>query len=316
VFTINNNRGSCNAGTDSWIEHTLAAGFYGDMTVAVDFLPRVAGSSLIYVGFAIGLQPSWESIFIKLQDNNGDGNYDRLFFEPAINAGGGWTAGYVHNLAVPTPSGRMSAYFTGGGDVANLDIDRNFDGVVDEHFQVPGILAANLNLGSRVAICCYGAPAFDNFVCTDGSTPAPSVYCTAGTTTHGCVPSMSFSGTASASATSGFVLACSQVEGVQNGLFFYGTNGPVAVPWAAGSTSLLCVKIPLQRLAAQNAGGTIGLCDGAFSADFLAFMAANPSALGQPMNAGQQYRAQAWFRDPPAPKTTNLSDALLFTLAP
>jgi hypothetical protein len=35
-----------------------------------------------------------------------------------------------------------------------------------------------------------------------------------------------------------------------------------------------------------------------------------------PFTVGQVVDAQAWLRDPPAPNTTNLSDALEFSLCP
>jgi hypothetical protein len=112
------------------------------------------------------------------------------------------------------------------------------------------------------------------------------------------------------------VISTASVPGQRNGLVFYGVLGRDAVPWAAGSTSFLCVKSPLQRTGAQNSGGTLGACDGALVLDFNVFRAASPLALGAPMQAGLQLDAQAWFRDPGAPKNTNLSDALEFWLAP
>src|SRR5262249_55440572 len=135
-------------------------------------------------------------------------------------------------------------------------------------------------------------------------------YCTSGTTTHGCLPMMAASGLPSAAATSGFTLSCSNIEGQKNGLIFYGVSRPSVGTWGTGSTSILCVKAPLQRTTAQNSNGTLNACDGSLSVDFLAFMAANPSALGQPITAGQQYHTQGWFRDPPSPKHTALSDGL------
>jgi hypothetical protein len=66
----------------------------------------------------------------------------------------------------------------------------------------------------------------------------------------------------------------------------------------------------------QSSGGTAGACDGALTLDFNAYRAANPTSLGAPFFAGQVLDAQAWFRDPGAPKNTNLSSALEFTLAP
>jgi hypothetical protein len=143
-----------------------------------------------------------------------------------------------------------------------------------------------------------------------------SNYCTSSTTSHGCSPALGASGTPSATASSGFTVTCSSVEGQRSGLIFYGISGEVAFPWGSGGTSFYCVKAPTQRTPLQVSGGTAGLCDGQMSLDFLAYFAANPGALGTPIAAGQQYRVQAWFRDPPAVKTTNLSDALRFTMCP
>ncbi len=148
--------------------------------------------------------------------------------------------------------------------------------------------------------------------------PAPpvSVYCTAGTSTNGCVPSISATGTPSASAASGFTISVANVEGQKQGLMFYGVSGQAIAPWGSGGTSFLCVKAPTQRLGAQSSGGTASACDGSLSNDWLAFVAANPGVLGAPFSAGNVVNAQAWYRDPPAVKTTNLSDGLEFTLAP
>ena len=146
--------------------------------------------------------------------------------------------------------------------------------------------------------------------------PAGIAYCTAGTTSSGCNASMSSNGTPSVAATSGFTLHCSNVEGQKFGLIFYGANGPKSSPWAPGSSSFLCVKAPVQRSAASNSGGTAGACDGSFSLDFLAYLASHPGALGQPFAAGQCVNAQTWFRDPPAPGTTNLSNGLQFVTTP
>jgi hypothetical protein len=41
-----------------------------------------------------------------------------------------------------------------------------------------------------------------------------------------------------------------------------------------------------------------------------------PSAIGLPFSAGDKLYVQSWFRDPPAPRTTNLSNALEMTMQP
>jgi hypothetical protein len=146
--------------------------------------------------------------------------------------------------------------------------------------------------------------------------PAIIVYCTAGTTTNGCNASMTASGTPSVAATSGFVLTTSNVEGQRTGLIYYGITGPKATPWGGGSTSFVCVKAPNQRTGSQNSGGTDGGCDGQYTLDWIDYVVTNPGALGTPFGAGAIVNVQSWFRDPSAPQTTNLSNAVQFTTCP
>jgi len=151
-----------------------------------------------------------------------------------------------------------------------------------------------------------------NWVCTG----FPTSYCTAGISTNFCVPSMSATGLPNASATSGFALHCANLEGNRSALVFYGVSGRAAFPWWNGSSSFLCVKSPTQRLSLVNTGGSTGLCNGAVDVDWLAYMAATPSALGAPLAPGLVVNAQCWYRDPPAPNSTNLSDAIEFSVCP
>jgi hypothetical protein len=72
----------------------------------------------------------------------------------------------------------------------------------------------------------------------------------------------------------------------------------------------------VQRTGAQSTGGTAGACDGSLSLDWNSFASSNPAALGQPFAAGEVVSAQAWYRDPPSPRTTELSGALAFVLLP
>jgi len=137
-------------------------------------------------------------------------------------------------------------------------------------------------------------------------------YCTSSTSTSGCVASILGLGAPSASATSGFELIANQVEAQRSGRFFYGP-GPVALPWSPTSTSTLCVASPLTRLPLLFSAGAPGACDGQLSTDWNAWRATNSSAT---FNVGDVFYAQAWFRDPFAPRGTNLSDAVMFTLQP
>jgi hypothetical protein len=150
----------------------------------------------------------------------------------------------------------------------------------------------------------------------DATGSGPTSYCTSSTTSNGCSPSISSSGTPSISAASGFTLTTTDVEGQRAGLTFYGINGRTAAPWAPGNTSTLCVKSPAQRMNSFNSGGTAGTCTGTLGQDWLAWLSTHPGALGQPFGAGTTVNAQCWFRDPAAPGTTNLSNGLEWVTAP
>ena len=201
------------------------------------------------------------------------------------------------------------------------------DGIAAGHRFFPGINASGENAPSFIAATgCGIANPVDlvglgfptstwllDLIFTDP--PAAVVYCTAGTTTNGCNASISSAGLPSASATSGYTITISNVEGAKQGLIFYGISGQLIQPWGTGS-SFLCIKSPSQRLPSQVSGGIAGQCNGVLTNDWLAFIAANPGAIGTPLTAGTVVQAQGWFRDPPAPKSTSLSNAIEFTLIP
>jgi hypothetical protein len=149
-----------------------------------------------------------------------------------------------------------------------------------------------------------------------GVTPPPTVYCTAGTTTNGCLGSISASGNPNVAHNNTCVLSVSGVEGQKSGILFYGLSQNIQAWCSVGGNSFLCVKAPTQRTIAQPSGGTLGACDGTFALDWNAWQNANAGALGQPFAAGNQVYVQGWFRDPPACKTTNMTDAVSMTYLP
>ena len=158
----------------------------------------------------------------------------------------------------------------------------------------------------------------NNNTLPDECEPCASViaYCTAGTTSSGCVPSLSTLGTPSAAASSGFTVRATGVEGQKTGLLFYGTSGPKAAAWAPGSSSFLCVKSPTQRTSSQSTGGVASSCDGVLTLDARAWLATHPLALGMPLAPGEIQNWQGWFRDPLAAGTTNLTNAIQVRFCP
>jgi hypothetical protein len=275
-------------------------------------------------GDLIGIQPTWlpnsdqtgpqtttlatpillnpgSSASFLYQISNGGGGFDaRFHFQ-----GGGSS---VAQLSGPDWFGGV---FLGTGNVDLASPDNNLsitEATVDLSAHAGQLLTA---ISFESATNFAGGYAILAANVSGGS--GPISYCTAGTTSHGCLPSISGIGSPVAGANSGFTIAVANVEGQKQGLIFYGISGRAAVAWGTGS-SFLCVKTPTQRTTVQNSGGTALACNGSLSLDFLAFIAAHPSALGAPFAPGDVVNAQGWFRDPPAPKTTNLSNGLEFTM--
>ena len=143
------------------------------------------------------------------------------------------------------------------------------------------------------------------------------IYCTAGTSASGCQASISAAGLASATASSGFFLMASGVEGAKDGIFFSGTNGRQAAPWGNGS-SFRCVVPPVKRAGLMLGVGTNGACDGTFSKDLNARWCPTCPKAAQNPGAGTLVQAQLWYRDPFSTdnKTSAFSDAVEFCVSP
>ena len=156
---------------------------------------------------------------------------------------------------------------------------------------------------------------FDHWEMSGDMNSAPTTYCTAGTSSNGCVPSINCAVQPNVAHTGACAITVSNVEGQKSGIIFYGINntGFTPTPWSIGSSSFLCVKGPTQRMSVVNSGGTAGQCDGALVQDFHVYLNANPGSVGQPFASGNDVFVQGWYRDPPATKTTNLSNALKLT---
>lgn len=145
--------------------------------------------------------------------------------------------------------------------------------------------------------------------------PAPAVYCTPKTSSQGCVPEISAVGVPSASAGSGFVVACDGVPSGMIGLLFYSKDGAAAVPFQGGT---LCLSGALTRTPGQNSGGTLpagSACDGHFDLDFNAWIASGQDPL---LALDSTVWSQWWFRDPgfAPPNASGLSAAAAFLVCP
>jgi hypothetical protein len=176
-----------------------------------------------------------------------------------------------------------------------------------------------LDQSGATLVFCYEGPGVQDDVFTRSYTTvlAPTPYCTAGISGSGCQAQISANGSPSASASSGFSLTASGVEGSKDGLFFFGSNGRQANPWGNGS-SFQCVVPPVLRAGLLTGSGSQGACDGSFAQDMNALWCPSCPKPAKNPGPGTLVQAQLWYRDPTSTsnQTTSLSDAIEFTVQP
>ena len=157
-------RGRGNSAFDvGWMNHATFSATYDAVTQQLDVSTSGGGGQS--VALVSGLNPNtWGGIYVKLQDNTGDGMFNRLFFESAINAGS-WNGGgpVWYELATPTTDARMTLWFDNAGDRAVCSIE-DLNGSSLETFSATGILSSAFPPNdTKVGIAHQGTPYFDNW---------------------------------------------------------------------------------------------------------------------------------------------------------
>ena len=149
------------------------------------------------------------------------------------------------------------------------------------------------------------------FAQTDVAIP----YCTAKVNSCGTTPFISYAGSPSAGAVSGFSISGMNAKTGTIGVLVYTQNGRDAIPFDGGT---LCVSPPVNRgIPTAAAGGTPMLCDASYSLDMNCFASgfcggAPAAYLG---TVGQTVNAQWWGRDTVA-HGSYLSNALEYVQLP
>ena len=154
-------------------------------------------------------------------------------------------------------------------------------------------------------------------------------FCVSKTTAVCGTSSIGFSGSSSATATSGFTVTAGPARGCRSGILLY-TNTPPgpAIPFGGVGDGMLCMAgVGLQRAAPIDSGGTPHTCDGQFAIDLNAFRNQTWASTGCTPLPGQtapaaflstpggSVNAQMWGRD----STTTgqfLSNGLSWTILP
>jgi hypothetical protein len=189
---------------------------------------------------------------------------------------------------------------------------------------IQGITYAKHNVavttGTLTIICTVSAQfATVNAVQLDPVGAPPISYCVAKTTANGCSPTIGFSGNASATAGSGFIVNGTSFINNKSCLLFYGSTGQAATPFQGGT---LCVKTPIKRTPGTNTFGNPppNDCSGAPGIDMNLFAVGGGGGIPLPALTvpGTVIDCQWWGRDPgfAAPNNTQLSNGLEYTVGP
>ena len=226
--------------------------------------------------------------------------------------GGGIQTGAEANPTADISSAELVA--VPGTD--SLDVTTSVQAWVDGQANLGWAILANGNDDWSVRSSDWESVAERPLLTVRIDAPAlPVTYCTAGTSASGCNATLSATGTPSATATAGFSLQASGVEGGKFGLFYIGVNGRQANPWGNG-TSYQCVVPPVWRGGTLAASGTAGQCDGSYAQDWNATWCATCPKPAKNPGAGVVVQGQLWYRDPlnTSNQTTSTSNAIEFTV--
>lgn len=140
--------------------------------------------------------------------------------------------------------------------------------------------------------------------------PTATTYCSAVTSSLGCVPEISCIGVPSASGASSFHVHATNIISHRPGLLIYGAQ-PASTPFQGG---VLCIASPVRRGGSVSSGGTSATpdCTGEFDYDFGALLASGATGLA----VGTTGCAQFWYRDAQNPLGPGLSNAVRFVVGP
>lgn len=180
-------------------------------------------------------------------------------------------------------------------------------------------VATNASLAALGDVTGDGLPEFalvpdmaDEVRVHSTTTLPPASYCSAKPNSQGCLPTMQWSGTPSASGPDDFVLSCGDLLNNVRGALVWSTE-PSTTPFMNGS---LCVGLPWTVATQFFSGGTPGgVNDCSGSASFAvsqAFLGSVGVGPGEPMFF------QFLYRDPPQTDGTGwgLSDGVHFVVLP
>lgn len=187
AFTDNFNRENANNLGPNWTQKVGTMGIEGNQAASWEQYPNYAtvngfsqnylstqvsvdaidiNGGLAYVALMFGIASDSQSIFVKVQDQGGNGSFNYYAFYYGNNGGGG----KFHLLDTPFDKGRITAWAS-DVDTFWLGIDSNFDGIYEQTYSYTGW--SGYTFGTGVGLGMYGNVRADNFSTEGGGQQVP-----------------------------------------------------------------------------------------------------------------------------------------------
>ena len=146
------------------------SGNYLSTIVSVDAININVGTDVHYVALLFGVASSSESIFVKVQDQGGNGQFNTAFFYYGNNG----VDGTYFLLDSPFQQGRIFAWAS-DIDTMSLGIDTNFDNVLEQTYSTTGWASKTFGDGVGLGLFNNSVRA-DNFSTERTPVPEPSTF--------------------------------------------------------------------------------------------------------------------------------------------
>lgn len=152
-----------------------ATGSLEGMVFTMDITAQSNGA-YSYAAFALGTTGlgAGQGLFVKVQDNNGDGTFDTYGLYTGNNQASGFSGAMFGVLDQPVTSARVTAKIE--GNVVRLGVDSDFDNVANASISASGV--NDLTLSNRFGIGLSGGAYVDNYSAT--AVPEPASFAVIG----------------------------------------------------------------------------------------------------------------------------------------
>lgn len=129
---------------------------------------RQGAQGVGYVALTSGWSSANDCVFVKLQDDDADGESETVYFYRGNNSGLAWNAAqFRHTLQLPRAQGWLELGFEDAGDVAVVTVT-DVQGGQAESFRCAGVRRFAAQLGRKVGVGVFGGTVADDWSLNGG----------------------------------------------------------------------------------------------------------------------------------------------------